>query len=101
MREFNETYAIWTSGTFEADAVAKLTFEKARRTKRPIAWRDGNAVRQIATRHKLKIIGDALNEHFVQHPLTKLPASHGTRAKKTPPANVPVAASVGASTRPA
>ena len=91
----------WTSGTFEADAIAKLTFEQVNRTKRPIAWKDGKAVSQIAATRKLKIIGNALNEHFVQHPLTKLPASHGDRARTTPLTHVPLTAAFGASKRSA
>ena len=101
LRELNQTYAFWTSGTFEADAIAKLTFEQVNRTKRPIAWKDGKAVSQIAATRKLKIIGNALNEHFVQHPLTKLPASHGDRARTTPLTHVPLTAAFGASKRSA
>ena len=47
---------------------AKLKFEQANRTKRPIAWKDGEAVRKISAKLKLKTIGDALDQHFFKHP---------------------------------
>ena len=64
LRERDQTYEFWTTGAFEADALAKLKFEQANRTKRPIAWKDGEAVRKISAKLKLKTIGDALDQHF-------------------------------------
>ena len=72
LRERDQTYEFWTTGVFEADALAKLEFEQVHRTKRPIAWKDGGAVRKTAARHKLKTIGEALGQHFIKHPLAKL-----------------------------
>ena len=68
LRERDQTYEFWTTGAFEADALAKLKFEQANRTKRPIAWKDGEAVRKISAKLKLKTIGDALDQHFFKHP---------------------------------
>ena len=70
LREREQTYEFWTTGIFEADALAALKSEKAHRTQRPIAWKDGEAVRKIAAKLKLKTIGDALDQHFVKHPLS-------------------------------
>ena len=70
LSEYHQNYELWTSGTFENDAVARLSEERKKRRKKPIAWRDGIAIRTMAAQHRLKTIGDALNEHFLQHPLT-------------------------------
>ena len=74
LREYDQTYAFWTTGRFEPDALGKLKYEKRQRTRRPIEWNDGKAVRAIASRLKLKAIGDALQEHFLKHPVAKLSA---------------------------
>ena len=72
LRECDQTYAFWTSGTLEPNARAKLVYEQRQRTKRPIEWKDGEAVREIAVRLRLKSINDALREHFVAHPVAKV-----------------------------
>ena len=72
LRECDQTYAFWTSGTLEPDARAKLDYEQRQRAKRPIEWKDGEAVREIAGRLRLKSISDALREHFVKHPVAKI-----------------------------
>ena len=68
-REAQHRFEIWTSGSFAPDALALLQSEKQKRTKAPIDWKDGNAVRDIAIRGKEKRIADALSEHFFDHPL--------------------------------
>ena len=65
LRECDQTYAFWTTGEFESDALAKLTHEKQQRTTRPIEWKDGKAVRALALRRKLKAIADALQRAFL------------------------------------
>ena len=70
LRERNRNYAFWTTGQFEADARAKLDQEKENRIKHPISWRDGKDMRETVTSLRLKTIGDALNEHFLRHPLS-------------------------------
>ena len=50
LRERDQIYEFRTTGAFEAAALAKLEFEQANRTKRPIAWKDGKAVRKIAAK---------------------------------------------------
>ena len=72
--ERNQTYAFWTTGAFEVDALDKLKSEQAHRTRRPIVWKDGAAVRELASKFKLKTIGDALDQHFTKHPLAKVTA---------------------------
>ena len=69
LREYKQTYAFWTTGVFEPDAIAKLTYEQEQRTKRPIEWKDGEAVLAVASQLKLKSISDALRVHFLKHPL--------------------------------
>jgi hypothetical protein len=69
LRDHWEIYEFWTTGTFERDALEKLQFEKAHRTRRPIDWQDGTTVRKIVASRGLKSIGDALDQHFLRHPL--------------------------------
>ena len=71
LRERDQTYEFWTTGAFEVEALDKLKSERARRTRRPIDWKDGAAVRKITVALKLKTISDALDQHFVKHPLAK------------------------------
>ena len=72
LRECDQTYAFWTTGTFQPEALEKLMEERQQRTKRPIEWKDGKAIRAIASQLKLKAVGDALQEHFMKHPVAKL-----------------------------
>ena len=69
LRNHRQIYEFWTTGTFEKDALEKLQFEKARRTKRPINWQEGKTVRQEVQSLGLTAIGEALDQHFLQHPL--------------------------------
>ena len=71
IREYRQTYEIWASGEFDDDAKERLTSVSKTRKKKPIRWRDGVCIRKIAAKRKLKAIGDALDEHFLQHPLAK------------------------------
>lgn len=68
-REAAISFELWTTGTFEPDALAKLEQEKQKRTKTPIDWKDGIAVSAIAKKAKEKSINDALNQHFLKHPI--------------------------------
>ena len=68
LRNHQQIFEIWTTGTFEQDAVEKLKFEKEQRTRRPINWQEGTKVRQIVASLRLKSIGDALDQHFLRHP---------------------------------
>ena len=69
LRNHRQIYEFWTTGTFERDALEKLNCEKARRTRRPINWQEGTNVRQKVGSLRLKSIGDALDQHFLRHPL--------------------------------
>ena len=71
-REARQSFELWTSGTFTADALSKLEEEKVRRTKRPIGWKDGTAIAEIANRTKEKAIRLALDNHFLKHPLSQV-----------------------------
>lgn len=68
-REAQHRFELWTSGTIATDALTLLTQEKARRVKAPIAWKDGQAVLELARAGKEKGIADALNQHFLEHPI--------------------------------
>ena len=70
LRERSQNYAFWTTGKFDDDALAKLNQEKKKRTRRPISWKDGKDIRETAARLRLKTIGNALDEHFLKHPLS-------------------------------
>ena len=70
LRGRNQKYAFWTTGEFDADALTMLKQEKEKRTKRPISWRDGKDIRDAVASLRLKTIGDALDEHFLRHPLS-------------------------------
>lgn len=69
LRERSQEHMLWTTGTIEPDALARLEEEKARRVKHQISWKDGQAVRDLARKAKQKVIGDALDQHFLKHPL--------------------------------
>ena len=69
-RETQHSFELWTTGTFAPDALVKLQYEKTRRTKSPIAWKDGRAVSEVAKRAKEKAIRIALDSHFLKHPLS-------------------------------
>ncbi len=70
LRERRQLYEFWTSSEFEGDALRLLEFEKEKRTKYPIKWKNGRAVRRASTKLRLTAIGKALDEHFVRHPFS-------------------------------
>lgn len=72
LREAEHSFEIWTSGTIDADALALLKEEKAKRVKSPIAWKDGDAVLALAREGKEKGIADALNQHYFKHPYAEV-----------------------------
>jgi len=71
LRERRQTYEIWTTGSFEPDALSVLEAERRTRTRRPICWKDGTAVRKMAAVLRLRSIGEALDQHFMKHPLAR------------------------------
>ncbi|MHA6645695.1 hypothetical protein [Mesorhizobium sp. A623] len=71
-REAEVHFELWTSGTIQLDALALLNEEKAKRVKATIAWKDGQDVMALARKHKEKSIADALNQHFITHPLADI-----------------------------
>ena len=71
LREYDQTYELWTTGTFEANALKKLKTEQKRRTKKIIAWKNGNDICRTAAKLRLKTIVDALNQHFLKHPIAR------------------------------
>jgi hypothetical protein len=69
LKEAKITFEIWTSGNFNTDALELLNKEKEKRLKCPISWKDGQQVLSIAKEGKEKAITDALQQHFIKHPL--------------------------------
>ncbi|MES3093855.1 hypothetical protein O6027_19835 [Sphingomonas aerolata] len=76
--EAKQSFEIWTSGTIDPDALELLKEEQVKRTKAPIAWRDGTAVYELALEGKEKGIADALKQHFFHHPLTEVATALST-----------------------
>jgi hypothetical protein len=56
--------------------VQLLEAEKQKRRKLPIAWKNGMDVLALAKRGKEKAIADALNQHFIRHPLINVSSSN-------------------------
>ncbi len=81
-REFKHRFEIWTSGAIEAEALSLLQDEKAKRTKAPIDWKDGQAMLKLATEAKQKGVADALKQHFMNHPLDDTKWKRITKAKQ-------------------
>ena len=71
LREADISFELWTSGTFDPDALALLNAEKPKRTKGRIDWKDGDEVLALAKAGREKAITNALHEHFLKHPLAK------------------------------
>lgn len=71
-REAEHRFELWTSGTFEPDALAYLKSEKQKRTRAPIDWKDGDAVLALGAAGKEKAMTDAFRQHFLNHPLAEV-----------------------------
>lgn len=71
-REAKVSFELWTSGVIAEDALAYLLNEQSKRTKHPIAWRAGKDVLLLATGGREKAIADALKQHFLHHPLSRV-----------------------------
>ena len=72
MKETKLSFELWTSGAFDTDAHDFLVKEQVKRTKFPIAWKEGADVLALAHKGKEKAIADALNQHFIKHPLLEV-----------------------------
>ncbi|SUB01004.1 Uncharacterised protein [Pannonibacter phragmitetus] len=86
LREAEQRFEIWTSGSIAPDALAKLKDEQVRRVKAKIDWKSGDAVLALARAGKEKALADALNQHFFRHPFAEV-ANHleaGEAAGKVP-----------------
>lgn len=71
-RQAQLSFEFWTTGRFSPDALARLSVEKANRTRYPIGWKDGAAVYEIARKAKVKSIRLALQKHYLKHPLSSI-----------------------------
>lgn len=72
LQESKLSFELWTSGTFDEDALDYLAKEKTKRIKFPIAWMDGANILALAHKGKEKAVADALNEHFIKNPIKEV-----------------------------
>jgi len=70
LREASLSFELWTSGSFHPEALIKLESEQKKRKKSPIAWKNGNDLLELSKKYKIKPITNALNSHFLKHPLS-------------------------------
>ena len=63
------SFELWSTGTFSDESIKKLKREKKKRIKNPIDWKDGNAILALAKNMREQGIVQALNNHFIKHPL--------------------------------
>jgi len=92
LREAKQTFAIWTSGSIDPDALALLEKTKNKWSKSQIDWKDGQAVLAVAKNGKEKAITDALYQHFISHPLADVnlqaPGILSTAISSIPPPDI-------------
>lgn len=86
LREAKLTCELWTTGTFEEEALELLRKEKRARVNRPIDWKDGSAVLILAATGKEKAISDALYQHFLKHPLARVSTGENAHGLPRPEA---------------
>lgn len=73
LREAEITFEFWTTGTFDAAAITALIEEKNKRVKTTINWLAGKDVLKLSKKYKMKSITEALNNHYLKHPLNTQP----------------------------
>jgi hypothetical protein len=82
-------FEIWTTGTFDDDAVEYLATRKAATKKYELDWRDGEDVKALARAAGSKALRDTLREHYFEHPLKDKRPSNDERpeegAEPSPP----------------
>ena len=64
------SFELWSTGTFSDKSIKKLKIEKKRRIKNPIDWKNGKAILALARKTGEQGVVDALNEHYIKHPLS-------------------------------
>ena len=67
----DRVFEIWTTGTFDNDAVTYLEARKAETKKYELGWRDGDRIKELAHEVGSKAVRDTLREHYFKHPLTE------------------------------
>ena len=72
LKKFKAVFEFWTSGCFMEEAKELITNEKSRRRRNPIDYRDGEDVRELASNAQLGAMVDALNEHYLKHPIRRI-----------------------------
>lgn len=76
-REAAISHELWTSGGFSPQALERLEAEKPKRTQFPISWKTGTDVLALARKHKEKAMADAIEQHFIRHPLVGIAKKEG------------------------
>ena len=69
-RESQVNFELWSTGTFSDESIRKLKIERKKWIKNPINWKDGSAILTLARETGEQGIVDALNEHYIKHPLS-------------------------------
>ena len=64
------SFELWSTCTFSDESIRKLEIERKNRIKNPINWKDGSAILALARKTGEQGIVDALNEHYIKHPLS-------------------------------
>jgi hypothetical protein len=65
-------HEFWTCGTFDPDALTFMEQAAGATKKYAIGWKDGPAVRKYAAQIKRSSVLKVLDEHFFNHPLTRV-----------------------------
>lgn len=67
-----QRFQFWTCGSFSPNAREFLEQAASKTTKYEIHCKDGNGVKEYAQKLQGSSLSKTLNEHFFQHPLTKI-----------------------------
>ena len=60
------SFELWSTGTFSKDAIKKLEYEKKKRVKNPIDWKNGENILKMARDMGEQSIVQALKEHYLK-----------------------------------
>jgi hypothetical protein len=66
-------FEFWSCGAFHDDALRKLQHAKDNIRKYGIAWKGGTEIREYAKQIKAPGIRKILDDHYFNHPLSRLP----------------------------
>lgn len=79
-QNFKFHFQFWTTSSFTDDALAFLQEHSGKTKKYTMTWKDGPAVRQYAAQISPKSILNILDEHYFNHPLSRLDKKYDAAA---------------------